>query len=156
MALAVERLGNADASFQFPQNNFGSNRIEITSTRRTLGALQRNWPPMTDVGYSRLIGWLKECPLYPQKRTLRTSVGMSALCQKQTYVVRQKFRYSITSSARPSNVIGRQDRQNRRMYQWGTKIASSRRRHHPSSSGDCHSSGDFASLKNALRTNKTT
>src|SRR5262249_20643190 len=29
-------------------------------------------------------GQLEECPLYPQKRTLELSRGMSALCQKQT------------------------------------------------------------------------
>src|SRR5262249_6373973 len=26
-----------------------------------------------------------QCPLYPRKRTLLTVIGMSALCQKQTY-----------------------------------------------------------------------
>jgi len=30
-----------------------------------------------------------QCPLYPQKRTLIERVGMSALCQKQTYAVQQ-------------------------------------------------------------------
>jgi hypothetical protein len=28
--------------------------------------------------------WKKPCPLYPQKRTLRSATKMSALCQKQT------------------------------------------------------------------------
>ena len=31
-------------------------------------------------------GQLKECPLYPQKRTLKLSRVMSAMCQKQTSV----------------------------------------------------------------------
>ena len=63
-------LGNADASFQFPQNNFGSNRIEITSTRRTLGALQRNWPPMTDVGYFAFDWLVERMSALPPKQTL--------------------------------------------------------------------------------------
>src|SRR5262249_56176999 len=40
-------------------------------------------------------------PLYPQKRTSRNTVGMSALCQKRT-----SARYSIISSARPISVLG--------------------------------------------------
>src|SRR5215471_9600561 len=31
------------------------------------------------------------CPLYPQKRTLVEPVGMSALCQKRTYALQQRF-----------------------------------------------------------------
>jgi hypothetical protein len=34
-------------------------------------------------------GWLKECPLYPQKQTLIERVGMSALCQKRTLAVQE-------------------------------------------------------------------
>src|SRR6516164_10015542 len=30
------------------------------------------------------------CLLYPQKRTLRSGIAMSALCQKQTHAVQQK------------------------------------------------------------------
>src|SRR5262249_46178611 len=33
---------------------------------------------------SRHRGYLKECPLYPQKRTLKLGPEMSALCQKRT------------------------------------------------------------------------
>jgi len=29
------------------------------------------------------------CPLYPQKRTLTDTTGMSALCQKRTYAPQQ-------------------------------------------------------------------
>src|SRR6516225_3089606 len=32
-----------------------------------------------------------QCPLYPQKRTLELSRGMSALCQKRTHARQQKF-----------------------------------------------------------------
>src|SRR5262249_53531339 len=39
-------------------------------------------------------GKLKECPLYPQKRTLVERVGMSAFCQKRT-----SAGYSTSSSA---------------------------------------------------------
>jgi len=41
-----------------------------------------------------------------EKRTLELSRAMSALCQKQTYAAQQKNAYSITSSARASNVGG--------------------------------------------------
>jgi hypothetical protein len=30
------------------------------------------------------------CPLYPQKRTLELTLGMSALCQKRTHALQQK------------------------------------------------------------------
>ena len=30
------------------------------------------------------------CPLYPQKRTLELSCGMSALCQKQAYALQHE------------------------------------------------------------------
>src|SRR6516162_339076 len=41
------------------------------------------------------------CPLYPQKRTLELSRGMSALCQKRTYAVQQKslFNHLVHSYA---------------------------------------------------------
>src|SRR5262249_44171104 len=45
---------------------------------------------------------LIECagrPLYPQKRTSRRVIGMSALCQKRTRALQQKNHYSMTSSA---------------------------------------------------------
>jgi hypothetical protein len=32
-------------------------------------------------------------PLYPQKRTLRRATGMSALCQKQTFVIRTRAQH---------------------------------------------------------------
>jgi hypothetical protein len=32
----------------------------------------------------------RHCPLYPQKRTLRNTIGMSAMCQEQTYAMRKK------------------------------------------------------------------
>src|SRR5215469_17852515 len=47
-----------------------------------------------------LRGWLKQCPLYPQKRTWISRAVMSALCQKQTFCTALKNAvYSITSSA---------------------------------------------------------
>ena len=39
---------------------------------------------------------MKECPLYPQKRTLPDDRRMSALCQKQTHALQQFCRYLIT------------------------------------------------------------
>ena len=48
---------------------------------------------------SRHRGNLKECPLYPQKRTLLERLGMSALCQKQTHAPQQKA--IIRSPRRP-------------------------------------------------------
>src|SRR5262249_35323207 len=41
-----------------------------------------------------------------EKRTNSGRLGMSALCQKRTYAPRQKYRYSITSLARPDRVGG--------------------------------------------------
>ena len=46
------------------------------------------------------------CPLYPQKQTLRSAAGMSALCQKQTYAVQQAAGYEITLSALASSDSG--------------------------------------------------
>src|SRR5262249_32403988 len=46
----------------------------------------------------------KSCLLCPRKRTSLACLGMSALCQKRTHAVQQI--YSITSSARSSNVSG--------------------------------------------------
>ena len=43
-----------------------------------------------------------QCPLYPQKRTLLSTIVVSALCQKRTHALQQKTLYSITSSARAS------------------------------------------------------
>ena len=40
--------------------------------------------PMSALGQKRNQGQLNECPLYPRKRTLELTRGMSALCQKQT------------------------------------------------------------------------
>jgi hypothetical protein len=37
------------------------------------------------------IGALRECPLYPRKRTLVARVGMSALCQKRTLCTAKKI-----------------------------------------------------------------
>ena len=55
---------------------------------------------------------LKECPLYPRKRTLLRAIGMSALCQKQTKCtatkmasVRSHHRWS-TGSRRRSAIGG--------------------------------------------------
>src|SRR5215831_13984721 len=36
-----------------------------------------------------------KCPLYPRKRTLSDTTGMSALCQKRTYAVQQIAAYSM-------------------------------------------------------------
>ena len=46
------------------------------------------------------------CPLYPQKRTMELNREMSALCQKRTYAMQQRDRYSITLSARVSILWG--------------------------------------------------
>src|SRR6516162_9878727 len=46
------------------------------------------------------------CPLYPQKRTLELSRGMSALCQKRTKCSAANSGYSITSSAPAISVGG--------------------------------------------------
>jgi hypothetical protein len=35
-------------------------------------------------------GDMEECLLYPQKRTLRNRIGMSALCQKRTFCAAAK------------------------------------------------------------------
>src|SRR6516225_10566847 len=55
---------------------------------------------------SRHHGVSNQCPLYPQKRTLRQRKQMSALCQKQTFCAAANSRYSITSSARASSDCG--------------------------------------------------
>src|SRR5262249_31315819 len=47
----------------------------------------------------------RACPLYPQKRTWFSTIVMSALCQKQTYTVRQILAYSIASSARAERAM---------------------------------------------------
>src|SRR6516165_2084771 len=39
---------------------------------------------------SRRSGVTERCPLYPRKRTLSDTTGMSALCQKRTYAPQQK------------------------------------------------------------------
>ena len=50
---------------------------------------------------------LRQCPLYPQKRTLIEQVEMSALCQKRTYALQQKSSfYWITWAAVASNAVG--------------------------------------------------
>src|SRR6516164_1336670 len=51
---------------------------------------------------SRHRGIFNQCPLYPQKRTLELSHGMSALCQKRTL----RWRHSITSSANVRRFCG--------------------------------------------------
>src|SRR6516164_9437748 len=49
---------------------------------------------------------LEPCPLYPQKRTNRRRLDLSALCQKRTHAPQQKYRYSITLSARSTRLAG--------------------------------------------------
>jgi hypothetical protein len=59
------------------------------------------------------------CPLYPRKQTFSGAPGMSAKCHKQTYAAQQKNAYSITSSARASNVGGIHFGElDRKMGQW--------------------------------------
>jgi hypothetical protein len=49
---------------------------------------------------SRHEGANLQCPLYPRKRTSRDAVGMSALCQKQTFCSATKKQGSSQSAAR--------------------------------------------------------
>jgi hypothetical protein len=49
---------------------------------------RRQFPksPLRDFGEANVrFGMHTSCPLYPQKRTLLTVIGMSALCQKRTF-----------------------------------------------------------------------
>jgi hypothetical protein len=50
---------------------------------------------MSALGQKRTFSIVRRIKLYPQKRTLIERVGMSALCQKQTFTPS----YSITWSA---------------------------------------------------------
>jgi hypothetical protein len=52
-------------------------------------------------------GGYDPCPLYPQKRTLELSRGMSALCQKQTHAVQQSLtlRRAAYSGVHSSNSL---------------------------------------------------
>ena len=58
------------------------------------------YPLWVKSGHSLTFG---RCLLYRQKRTLIERVGMSALCQKQTYAAQQKNAYSITSASVPAS-----------------------------------------------------
>src|SRR6516165_8288442 len=60
------------------------------------GRVQRASPLLADLFPSSVI---HPCPLYPQKRTLELSRGMSALCQKRTKCSAANSGYSITPSA---------------------------------------------------------
>ena len=57
-----------------------------------------------EMGITWVLG--REFFVNPQKRTLVKRSGMSALCHKQTYAVRQTHLYSITSSARSKIDVG--------------------------------------------------
>jgi hypothetical protein len=56
-------------------------------------------PPMSALGQKQTFAKADQCPLCSQKQTSPSSRSMSALCQKQTYAVRQIPAYSITASA---------------------------------------------------------
>ena len=60
---------------------------------------------------ARLVRWRvhnpKVCTLYPRKRTSPTSLVCPLCAKSGHYAARQNSGYSITSSARPSNVTGK-------------------------------------------------
>src|SRR5262249_47983747 len=71
--------------------------------------LRSNNPPdrMSALGFNNgHRDWLKECPLYPQKRTLLRAIGMAAWVKSGLMHCSKFYRYSITWSACASSAAG--------------------------------------------------
>src|SRR6516225_12302773 len=101
------RRQSRDECIDFPEYRQGIVAAQTGSNRPAgSGQLQVRRCPLWVK--SRHRGTSGQCPLYPQKRTLEISHGMSALCQKQTHALQQNASYSITSSAatsRPGDTV---------------------------------------------------